>query len=304
MSRKESFFSFYGALHRPFTILELASYLNGVEDSVRILDEETKENRLVEEDGFFILAPHKTGFGMARRKQDLLLDEKWKLLTKRARWFRFIPFVEFVIASGSMAIGNVNRDSDFDVLVGVKRGRIFTTRYLINFVFSILRSRRLDDHEGTSPDKLCFNHFVTEQSFAKEPFNFYRAELYRHMVPIYGSREALETFFTVNAWSGAGPEKNMRDLRFREQQPNVIRSIVGFILGGAFGDLIERKILGSIARKRLSTYVTGKEEGGRVVISEQELEFHFELPYEEEFAFLELNKKAEPPTRGGSASKY
>ncbi len=283
MNKKESFFSFYSALHRPFTILELASYLNGVGNSVRTIEEGTEKNRLVEENGFFISAQHTKGFGMMRRKQDLLLDEKWKLLSRQVRWFRFIPFVEFVVASGSMAIGNVNRDSDFDVLVGVRKGRIFTTRYLINFVFSVLRSRRLDDHEGTNPDKLCFNHFVTEESFAKEPFNFYRAELYRHMIPIYGSREALEAFFAANAWSGASPENNMQDLRFCERQPNAIRSFFSFVLGGKFGDSIERKIMEPIARKRLGAYITGKAQKGRVIVSEEELEFHFKLPYEERF---------------------
>ncbi len=286
MNRDESFFSFYKTLNRPFSILELASFLGGTEHSARVLEEKTKQKTLSEEDGFFIASPHERGFGMMRRKQDLLLDEKWKLLIKQAKWFRFIPFVEFVVASGSMAVGNISRHSDFDVLIGVRKGRVFTTRYCINFIFSILRTRRLDDHEGSSPDKLCFNHFVTEKSFAKEPFNFYRAELYRHMVPIYGSRTALEAFFSANSWSGAAPEKNLEDLRFREQRPNAIRSFLAFLFGGKLGDVIERKIMEPIARKRLSAYLTGKKQKGRVVISEEELEFHFKLSYEELFISL------------------
>lgn len=284
MNKNESFFSFYSALDRPCSILELASFSNGVPDSVQTLEQEVKKETLLEEDGFFISTPHRVGFGMARRKQDLLLDEKWKLLMKYAKWFRFIPCVEFVVASGSMAIGNVNRDSDFDVLVGVKKGRMFTARYLINFLFSLLRARRLDDYEGTNPDRLCFNHFVTKECFAKEPFNFYRAELYRHMVPIYGSRKALEAFFLANSWSGAVPEKNLEDLRFQEQQPGAVASFFSFLLAGKPGDFIEKKFAEPIARKRLGAYITDKEQKGRVVISEQELEFHFKLPYEESFS--------------------
>ncbi len=226
---------------------------------------------------------------MARRKQDLLLDEKWKLLMKRTRWFRFIPFIEFIVASGSMAIGNVHEGSDFDVLVGVREGRIFTVRYLLNFIFSLLGARRLDDKEGTSPDKLCFNHFVTERTFAKEPFNFYRAELYRTMVPIYGDRAALKRFFAANAWSGANTERNLEDLRFEKKRSNIGGKVLEYILKGRFGNFIERRVFMPIAMRRLDAYIRTKVKGGRVVTSEQELEFHFELPHEERFAKLTLN---------------
>ena len=43
--------------------------------------------------------------------------------------FQYVPF-DFVFAAGSMAMGTVRQDSDFDVLVGVRHGRIFTARFL------------------------------------------------------------------------------------------------------------------------------------------------------------------------------
>ncbi len=275
MNKRDSSSFFYRVFNRTLTLMELASLRKG---GVAEVVEECNA------------APNALVPDMARRKQDLLLDEKWKLLMKRARWFRVIPFLEFVIASGSMAIGNVHKGSDFDVLIGVRKGRIFTVRYLLNFVFSILGARRLDDNEGTSPNKLCFNHFVTEPTFAKEPFNFYRAELYRMMVPIYGSREALTRFFRANSWSGADPERNMEDLRFREKKPNAVRGAFEALLGGGTGNYIEQKIFMPIAMRRLKTYIKTKEKGGRVVISEEELEFHFELPYEKEFADLTFHE--------------
>ena len=45
--------------------------------------------------------------------------------------FRLIPFVDFILVAGSMAMGNPCEDSDFDVIVGVRRGRIFSAVLLL-----------------------------------------------------------------------------------------------------------------------------------------------------------------------------
>jgi predicted nucleotidyltransferase len=80
----------------------------------------------------------------------LLYDKKWHLLIKRAGIFKHIPFIDFVFGSGSLAIGNVDEESDFDVLVGVREGRIFTVRFLSALFLSVLRWRRAKEHGGKS----------------------------------------------------------------------------------------------------------------------------------------------------------
>ncbi|MDZ4231209.1 MAG: hypothetical protein U1C52_00240, partial [Patescibacteria group bacterium] len=58
-----------------------------------------------------------------------LYDRKWSKFLRKVKLFRFVPFVEFVLASGSLATGKVHEGSDFDVMVGVRPGRIFTARF-------------------------------------------------------------------------------------------------------------------------------------------------------------------------------
>jgi hypothetical protein len=279
-------FSFYGELGRPLTAIEIWKFLSrggGAEnfrDLVGMLDEAVKSGVLKEEEGFFSLQK----FGLRainRKKQDLLLDKKWKKIVRLSKWFNFLPFVDFAILNGSMALGTATPKSDFDVLIGVRAGRIFTARYLALFLFSLLGARRLDDSSESDPDKFCFNHFVTEKSFSKPPKNFYRRELYKTMIPIYGEKEKIIKFIKANEWSGLG-EYALHNLRYKKRKAGRFKIFLENILGDKLGDLFE-KLLKSVAIRRLSAYVR-KQSGGRVAISDAELEFHFNLAGEKRFA--------------------
>ncbi len=267
---------FYSTLGRPITVME-AARLGGLPPATALEELETlvAQKKARAEEGFYST----TGLDIsARKRQDLLLDVKWRRLERLAKYFRFVPFIDFVFASGSIAMGNVTLRSDFDVLIGVRPGRIFTVRYLLNFVFGSIGKRRMDDQEGSSPDKLCFNHFVTESTAVKPPWNAYRKELYANLVPIYGQPEAIGKLFP----------KNTANLHLDVKGTNLIGGISGFLLKGNFGDLVENKILAPVAKRRLAAYIARKSQKGRVVVSDSELEFHFDLRYEEKFAGLEL----------------
>lgn len=210
-------------------------------------------------------------------RQKLILDVKWRKLLKLAKWFRFAPFVQFVLASDSMALGTVNENSDFDVIISVREGRIFTARYFINFIFSVLRARRLNDAKGSSPDKFCFSHFITPASFKKSGLDDYGREIYRHLVPVCGDGKSIREFFEANKELGIKSETKLDDLRFSGSEPNLVGKTFEFLLGGWLGDIIEKKIAEPVARRRLARYVARKPKQDRVIISAQELEFHFDL---------------------------
>ncbi len=206
--------------------------------------------------------------------QKLLLDLKWKKLRKLARYFSFAPFLDFVVVTGSMAVGNVKENSDFDLLVSVKEGRMFTARYCINFIFSLLGERRLDDLEETKSDKLCLNHFVTETTWNIKPINAYSATIYRNWVPLWGSKEKIGEFLALNSQFDANAKMNLEDLRFCGEKKSIPARLMERILGGTAGDFIEKDIAGAIAKRRLARYLTKKKGSGRFILNDRELEFH------------------------------
>ena len=286
-------FALYGAFGRPLTLLEILIHIppevSAPEEVYRWLTDSVTTGRIVMEEGFYWKKEFNLSAG-GRKAQDLYLDSKWKKLQKLSGWFRHIPFFEFVMASGSLSFGNVNPNSDFDVVTGVREGRIFTARYLASALFSVLHARRLDDLQASSPDKLCFNHFITKHTYSKPPHNYYRKELYRSMIPLWCNEDSCEEFIRMNEWSGISKAALLDVHRVRKEK-SMPAKFVEWILSGAIGDVVEKKIARPIATKRLSAYLSRKadasnEAGERVIISDEELEFHFVLNYEKKFEGL------------------
>ena len=270
---------FYSALGRPLTLIEIAR-LGGLTPGAtqNELESLAAAGKIKGEDGFFWSAGQALG-AAARRRQDLVLDRKWRKLERLARFFRFVPFVQVVFASGSMGIGNVKDSSDFDVLVGVRPGRLFTTRYLLNLAFGLRGKRRLDDQSGSSPDKMCFNHILAREPDAALFDHSRTHEPYASMVPIFGTAADVGDFIRA-----LGPEEKAglksADLRFRPAGKSFAARCGEWLLGGRFGGLLEEKIVAPFAHRRLAAYTAGKPSSGRVIVSDTELEFHFKLRYE------------------------
>lgn len=180
-----------------------------------------------------------------RRSQDFILEKKRHILVKRSRFFNYIPFVEFVLMSGSVALGNVSERSDLDVIVGAKSGRIFTVRFfcLVLFRFLGMGRRKEDDKEGSN-NKLCFSHFMTPASYrfylpdelkGHEP---YWRLFFLNLKPVSGKPEKLDDFLKVNEL----PKRQLDFSDYDKEPGNLISRFLEFILAGRLGNFLERSM--------------------------------------------------------------
>ena len=212
---------------------------------------------------------------IAKRQQQVLHDKKWIKFLRRTWLFRYTPFVEFALAAGSLATGEVNSDSDFDVIVGVRYGRIFTARLFCVWAFGFFGWRRTRlDHSKSAADKVCLSHFVTEKSYRlAPPHNEYWKNLYKNLAPIYGDPKKINAFFAANSdWRGE--RIFVDDLRHRYHSGSWAKSFREWLFSGRFGDWIER-FLRDVQVKRIEKGL--ENESGykpRIIYSDQELEFH------------------------------
>lgn len=169
-----------------------------------------------------------------------IFEKKWRKFIKRVKPFRLVPFTQFVLAAGSLATGKAHEKSDFDVIVGVRPGRIFTNRFFAHIIFGIYGYRRSGtDHKEDASDKICLSHFVTPASYKLEgPYNKYWRELYRSLIPVMGNEESLEEFFKSNDW--VDPVRVYeRHEEYLGPVDSWVKRIVEKILGGKFGDWFE-----------------------------------------------------------------
>jgi len=214
-----------------------------------------------------------------------LLEKKWQKFLKLRPFFTYLPFIDFVLVAGSLALGNVHSDSDFDVIVGARQGRIFTVRFFCIVLFGFLGIRRRGvDHKGVASDKICFNHFVTPKSYRlRPPHNIYWRELYKSLVPVYGSEEAVKIFFKANDWA---PRDKIFDEKYwwntsfnpvgdiSKYTAWSFRTFFEFVLRGRLGRVFE-KFMKNIQTRRIEKSL--KRDAGfkpRLRYDNEELEFH------------------------------
>ena len=212
---------------------------------------------------------------IALRYQQVLYDKKWRKFLKRARIFRYIPFVEAALGAGSMAIGNVRPTSDFDVIVGTRAGRLFTARFLLILALDTLGWRRKNlDHGTAASDTICPNHFITRKSFTlSPPYNDYWQELYKRLVPLFGEPQLINDFFSMNqVW--AGEELGFRDDLRHQKTPSFLKVILERLLQGRLGDWFEKQVKKFQIRRIETKLKPLPAYEPRIIYTDEELELH------------------------------
>lgn len=208
-----------------------------------------------------------------------LLDEKWVKFRRRAKLFRYVPFVDFALAAGSMAMGNPKEHSDFDVIVGVKYGRIFTARFFAVIIFDMFGWRRKAAHNKdvdskSVSDKICLSHFVTPSSYRlSPPHNEYWQKLYQSLVPLWGDKKKIQKFFAANDW--LSPARGWKpDEKYIASGASYYKKLKEFALAGKLGDWFEER-LKAFQVRRIERGLDDKfHYKPRIIYSDQELEFH------------------------------
>lgn len=215
-----------------------------------------------------------------RQKREKIAQRKWQI-TKRVVWcLRFVPYVKAVFASGSLAIRNTDELSDLDVLTIVKHGRIWLSRFLILGVLALLGKRR----KGTdriAPDKICPNHFLTDQTLNIPFRSIYAAQIYANLAPIYVRDPGIiEKFKKANDWlldyvSGwnVGNAREV-ELLLRISTSKFLTKITEWLFDNlGFASILE-KWLGLYQSRRIERNPATHQTGGRVLFTDEQLEFH------------------------------
>ncbi|MEX1014711.1 MAG: hypothetical protein WDZ80_06135 [Candidatus Paceibacterota bacterium] len=219
---------------------------------------------------------------MNNKDNEKLKEYKWSKLEKFIPFFRYLPFIDFVLVSGSLAMNSLHKDSDLDVVVGTKYGRIFTTRFLTAMLFQILGVRRkADDTKESSSDKICFNHFVTSESYKlSEPHNIYWKDLYKNLIPVYGNKEKIEDFFEINSWS----DRKSETFSVLSKEKNLSGKLLEIIFSSKPGDLVE-KTLKNYQKKRIDKGVENGALGYKplLTVNDKEIRLHIDTKRVEEY---------------------
>ncbi|MFA7169880.1 MAG: hypothetical protein WC178_03430 [Candidatus Paceibacterota bacterium] len=223
-----------------------------------------------------------------------LADQKWKKLKRVFKALTLVPFVRGIFLSGSLAMENSKNDSDVDIIVVAKHGRIWTVRTLMTMLTFFLGVRR---YGNKTKDRICLNHYITDESL-RIPFeSLYNAESYVHLINVYVEDEKVfRRFQEENSWLQKYivnyKVAELRSARAisRSKILSLVSGVFEFMLAGICGNFLE-EIFSRIESGRIRRDSLYTKAGGRITIDDTQLEFHPDS--HEYFIIPEFNRRME-----------
>jgi len=284
--------AYYDVLDYPLTLVEVYNYLINPSRIAVILDwiEDIKLTDIADElenltkiglvnakNGFYFLNGRDSLYALRIEKQKIA-DQKWKKFLRCSYWLVMAPYLRGIFASGSLALENTNEESDFDVLIIAKHSRLYTCRFFL-WLISSIRGMRRKRFENIAPDKLCFNHYITDKNLNLEHVSLFNAQTYANLKPVYISNQMFNEFCHANIWI------NNFVFNFKPCNQFIGRNIkisqmflagaglIEFFLDLFGGQWLEDK-LKKYQQKRIRNNPVTYESGGRIIFNDRELEFH------------------------------
>ncbi len=197
---------YYDTLEYPMTAFEAWKHLlipDGVTNipkaSLRAVEQtlESLQSRgSVEENFGFWALPCREGLVLDRIQREKRAVEKIKRAVKLIRRCSWIPFVRMIALTGSLSMKQGDRSSDWDLLVAMKSGAIWTGRFLLTFWLTALGQRRHGQH---ITDRACLNCYLADSSLEVPLKDVFSSHEYRFMYPVVGE-ETFRSFELVNRW--------------------------------------------------------------------------------------------------------
>lgn len=255
----------------------------------RELDQLVLERIVSFDEGYYFLFDREYLVPLRRKKAKLSAR---KLIRARRIicWLAWLPYMEAIFASGSLGLGNCDELSDLDVLVIARHGRIWTARLLITGFLSVFGLRR-KPRQKIAPDKICLNHYITDQSLAIPFHGIYNAQTYLNLKPLLvRDPQIVEKFYLANAWLWDfiyPPAPQHHDIMIyhnigvkpiRLKWPaNLLRSVLNAVLSTFIGDWLERWAKKYQTRRITANPLTAHPVG-HIVYDDTQLSFHPDSP--------------------------
>lgn len=269
------------------TLLDIEKWLLHGADSPTLAQINTaieNSTRLTMTDGVVTLTGREKLAQVRRAKYDHT-ETKWKRVRPFLRLLSWMPGVEAIWLCNAMGWGNASQNSDIDLAVVAKPGRIWSARFFTALSMKLLRQRPGEQDHSKA---ICLSFYITSGELAVDEykigeqdisFAFWSAQMY----PVFGSRDVYTKYQRENGWL----EETFQQLRWTEsnQKRFFTHSFFERALKASIGWITPEKILKRWQLQHLPKDLSSVASGDRrVVLSDSILKLHSNDNREEENA--------------------
>lgn len=199
---------YYDGLKYPLTAFEVWKYLVRADyytptdqpdvclrEVIEKLDSPELAIHIAQKNGFYFLKGQ--DYLVSRRiANGKISTQKIKKLRRIVWLLRFVPFVRMVGITGGLAMKNAGSQSDWDLLIVLEQGKIWTGRTLVTAILHLMGKRR---HGKKIANRVCLNFFVTTSSLEVITKDLFSASEYMFLFPLFGWKTFLR-FQMKNHW--------------------------------------------------------------------------------------------------------
>ncbi len=252
-----------------------------------VLDLETKMvvelKEKVETHGGYYFLPVRSEIIAKRERKVLYTEEKMKIAKRGTNKLRYIPFVQALFVCNQLPVG-VKKNSDIDVFIVVKRGRMWMTRALITGVLTFFLLRRTN---RSIADLLCLSFYVTDDNLDLANICIPKPDVYQaywnaQLIPLYDPHNFFSLIQQKNTWVKEYVPNAFTDYdilkRWRvcdQWNTRGIKKFLQWIFGGSIGDAIERHIrFLQLQKMKFLAKAMTPTPNKNVVITDIMLKFH------------------------------
>lgn len=273
---------FHDLFDFPLTIEEVQDLLYKYNKPLHIKELRATLNRLAEQGklsylkDYYVLAGRETIIE-TRKTRKFIAEKFWARTKQYGQYMRAVPFVKMVAVCNNLAYDNPNEQSDIDLFIVVKPGRMWLSRFIITLILQFYGVRR---HGDKIAGRFCLSFFVTSEKLRMnelelKPEDPYLAYWTKNLTPIFGET-TYKLFKNLNSdWlSSYGlkfTDHQLRHLFVREKR--AMKRFGEWLFGGFVGDAFEKLLKKTLKVKTLkSMNALGPESN--VVVTDDMLKFH------------------------------
>lgn len=242
------------------------------------------EDKVIEQFFSFYFLPGGIELVEKRRAKTKHIDKKLKILNKAVKKMRFVPFLEAVFVCNNLSFETAKEDSDIDVFIVARDGRIWIVRFFVTILLSLFRLRRT---KNKIKNRVCLSFYCSDKYLNLRSIQIdQRPDIYlvywlSQLVSIYDVNNIQEKLKRANVWLVEYLANNSEDF-FSENlvvRNNVFSKIVKSFFEnawrGRYGDLVEKQLKEiQKVKMKMNSYSKQTEGDTKVVVNDQMLKFH------------------------------
>lgn len=232
--------------------------------------------------GFYFLSGRE-GIVQVRQSRVKLVEEKMKIAVKGIKKIARVPFVRAVFVCNTLGYGVVDEDSDIDVFIAVRQGRLFIARALATLCLSLFRLRRT---KKKIKNKICLSFYVADNNLNLEKTaidnDIYLVYWLNNLIPVYDPDDLHHSIMQANRWVNKylknGLENYAVGSQWKVETSKIASGIKNFFEKtwvSTYGDMIEKQAKEmQLVKMKMNFTSVQNENDTRVVVSDEMLKFH------------------------------